>query len=83
MKERFYRLTKGMDLIHAEAIVSELIDRIYSEGLRLRSQKLLHDIEHMEKSSEGDEHENLSEKLYELNEINRRLHEVEKGTNHR
>ena len=83
MKERFYRLTKGMDLIHAEAIVSELIDRIYSEGLRLRSQKLLHDIEHIEKSSEGDEHENLSEKLYELNEINRRLHEVEKGTNHR
>ena len=83
MKERFYRLTKGMDLIHAEAIVSELIDRIYSEGLRLRSQKLLHDIEHMEKSSEGDEHENLSEKLYELNEINRCLHEVEKGTNHR
>ena len=83
MKERFYRLTKGMDLIHAEAIVSELIDRIYSEGLRLRSQKLLHDIEHMEKSSEGDEHEHLSEKLYELNEINRRLHEVEKGTNHR
>ena len=83
LKERFYRLTKGMDLIHAEAIVSELIDRIYSEGLRLRSQKLLHDIEHMEKSSEGDEHENLSEKLYELNEINRRLHEVEKGTNHR
>ena len=83
MKERFYRLTKGMDLIHAEAIVSELIDRIYSEGLRLRSQTLLHDIEHMEKSSEGDEHENLSEKLYELNEINRRLHEVEKGTNHR
>lgn len=83
MKERFYRSTKGMDLIHAEAIVSELIDRIYSEGLRLRSQKLLHDIEHMEKSSEGDEHENLSEKLYELNEINRRLHEVEKGTNHR
>ena len=83
MKERFYRLTKGMDLIHAEAIVSELIDRIYSEGLRLRSQKLLHDIEHMEQSSEGDEHENLSEKLYELNEINRRLHEVEKGTNHR
>ena len=83
MKERFYRLTKGMDLIHAEAIVSELIDRIYFEGLRLRSQKLLHDIEHMEKSSEGDEHENLSEKLYELNEINRRLHEVEKGTNHR
>ena len=83
MKERFHRLTKGMDLIHAEAIVSELIDRIYSEGLRLRSQKLLHDIEHMEKSSEGDEHENLSEKLYELNEINRRLHEVEKGTNHR
>ena len=83
MKERFYRLTKGMDLIHAEAIVSELIDRIYSEGLRLRSQKLLHDIEHMEKSSEEDEHENLSEKLYELNEINRRLHEVEKGTNHR
>ena len=83
MKERFYRLTKGMDLIHAEAIVSELIDRIYSEGLRLRSQKLLHDIEHMEQSSEGDEYENLSEKLYELNEINRRLHEVEKGTNHR
>lgn len=83
MKERFYRLTKGMDLIHAEAIVSELIDRIYSEGLRLRSQKLLHDIEHMEKSSEGDEHEHLSEKLYELNEINRRVHEVEKGTNHR
>ncbi len=83
MKERFYRLTKGMDLIHAEAIVSELIDRIYSEGLRLRSQKLLHDIEHMEKSSEGDEHENLSERLYELNEINRRIHEVEKGTNHR
>ncbi len=83
MKERFYRSTKGMDLIHAEAIVSELIDRIYSEGLRLRSQKLLHDIEHMEQSSEGNGHESLSEKLYELNEINRRLHEVEKGTNHR
>lgn len=84
MKDRFYRLTKGMDLIHGEAIVGELIDRIYAEGLRLRSQKLLHDIEHMEQSPQaGDENQNLSEKLYELNEINRRLQEVEKGTNHR
>ena len=84
MKDRFYRLTKGMDLIHGEAIVGELIDRIYAEGLRLRSQKLLHDIEHMEQSPQaGDENQNLSEKLYELDEINRRLQEVEKGTNHR
>lgn len=84
MKDRFYRFTKGMDLIHGEAIVVELIDRIYAEGLRLRSQKLLHDIEHMEQSPQaGDENQNLSEKLYELDEINRRLQEVEKGTNHR
>ena len=84
MKDRFYRFTKGMDLIHGEAIVVELIDRSYAEGLRLRSQKLLHDIEHMEQSPQaGDENQNLSEKLYELDEINRRLQEVEKGTNHR
>ncbi|MDY3118892.1 MAG: DNA primase [Peptoniphilus sp.] len=84
MKERFYSLTKGMDLIHAEAIVCELIERIYTEGLRLRSQKLLHDIEHMEQTSAAEgASQNLQEKLYELDEINRRLHEVEKGTNHR
>ena len=83
MKDRFYRLTKGMDLIQGEAIVGELIDRIYAEGLRLRSQKLLHDIEHMEQAHEADENQSLPEKLYELNEINRRLQEVEKGTNHR
>lgn len=83
MKDRFYRLTKGMDLIQGEAIVGELIDRIYAEGLRLRSQKLLHDIEHMEQAHEADENQSMPEKLYELNEINRRLQEVEKGTNHR
>ena len=79
--EGFSKLTKGMDLIQGEAIVSELIDRIYEEGLKTRRDQLLKNIEAIEKSGERDEQspETLNQRLHELNEINTRLHDMEKG----
>ncbi|MDD7362733.1 MAG: DNA primase [Peptoniphilus sp.] len=81
--ERFSYLTKGMDLIHGEAIVNELIDRIYEEGLRRRSGELLRAIAEIEKTagSATEDARRLDQKLHELNEINTRLHEMEKEDN--
>ena len=79
--EGFSSLTKGMDLIQGEAIVNELIDRIYEEGLKTRRDQLLKNIEAIEKSGESDGQapETLNQRLLELNEINTRLHDMEKG----
>lgn len=78
--ERFASLPRGMDLIHGEAIVNELIDRIYEESLKDRRANLLRAIERIENGGEKNQEEarRLDEKLHELNEINRRLHEMEK-----
>lgn len=74
----FMRSAKSLDLQRGEEIVRELAERLYEEGLRNRSEKLLSDIQTIEKegTQSGDD---LRQKLQELTEINRRLHELEKG----